>query len=106
MRLYLSGPMTGLPKHNYPAFMRWARLLRKANYQVINPAELDDGTPLNWIQCLKRDVTKLFTCTGIATMPGWTKSKGANLEVHIGRELDYPVHSVEHFIKNKKEYNK
>jgi len=104
MRVYLSGPMSGLPKHNYPAFMLWAKRLRKAGYQVVNPAELDDGTPLSWVQCLKRDITKLLNCTGVATMPGWTKSKGASLEVHISKELDYSVHSAEHFIKNKKEY--
>ena len=104
MRLYVSGGMTGLPQHNYPAFMDAAKRLREAGYQVVNPAELDTGKPMSWVNCLKRDIRKLLICTGVATLPGWTKSKGASIETFIGKKLNYSVHSVDHFINNKKEY--
>lgn len=41
MRLYISGPMTDMPNHNYLAFNEAAKQLREAGYEVLNPAELD-----------------------------------------------------------------
>ncbi|MCY1527250.1 hypothetical protein D9M68_623110 [compost metagenome] len=38
-RIYLAGPMTGLPEFNYPAFHAEAARLRALGYQVENPAE-------------------------------------------------------------------
>jgi len=38
-RIYISGPMTGLPEHNFPAFHAAAERLRKAGWEVNNPAE-------------------------------------------------------------------
>ena len=40
MRIYVSGPMTGRPDNNYPAFDAAAKRLRDAGHFVINPAEL------------------------------------------------------------------
>ena len=41
--VYLSGPMTGLPDFNRPAFHAAAAALRAQGYVVINPAEVDLG---------------------------------------------------------------
>lgn len=40
MRWYLSGPMTGLPSLNRPAFHRVAASVRAAGHDALNPAEL------------------------------------------------------------------
>jgi len=96
--------MTGYPKHNYPAFEKASKKLRKAGYDVISPAELDEGKSLSWADCLIRDIIYLLTCRYIGTLAGWTKSKGALLETHIGKALGFPTYSVEHFLKNKKDY--
>lgn len=37
--LYIAGPMSGLPDHNYPAFHDAASVLTKAGYSILNPAE-------------------------------------------------------------------
>jgi hypothetical protein len=96
--LYVSGPMTGMPDLNFPAFNEAARLLRAAGYTVTNPAELDAqdaGKTLTWEQYMRRDIKALMDCDGVALLPGWTESRGANLEVEIARPLKmaiWPVH--------------
>lgn len=100
MKIYLSGPMTGLPDLNRPAFYKAAKALRKAGYQVVNPPELDAAEHCQtWEQCLQRDIRHLTTCEAIANLPNWKKSRGATLENYIGEKLSYPVHTVGYWLK-------
>jgi len=41
--IYLSGPMSGLPGFNFPAFHAAAAKLRADGFTVLNPAETDNG---------------------------------------------------------------
>ena len=98
-RLYLSGPMTGIKDKNFPVFMKASIALRKKGYKVVNPAELDIGQPRKtWEECLRRDIKEEMTCNGIATLPNWKRSRGASLEVYIGKSLKWPVHSVSYWL--------
>lgn len=97
--LYLSGPMTGLPDLNRPAFNKAAKLLRSKGWKVINPPELDRNNPQrSWEGCLRRDITQLMLCGKVATLPKWQKSRGANLEVYIAKALKYPIHPVRFYL--------
>ena len=89
-RIYLSGPMTGLPDLNFPAFAAMTDSLRDGGHTVTNPAELnpDGGT---WNDCMRRDITALMDCDTVATLPGWQESKGAKLEVLIAQHLGMTV---------------
>lgn len=101
-RLYVSGPMTGVKDNNVPAFNAAAKALRHKGYLVINPLELDKKNPKRtWEECLRRDIAELVICDDIATLPRWKKSKGALLEVYVGRALSMPVHSVPYYLKGK-----
>lgn len=67
MRMYLSGPMTGIENYNFPEFFRIARLLRAQGFEVVSPAEFDieqgwvvaESQPPTWKEhwtpCLARD---------------------------------------------------
>ncbi len=43
MRLYIAGPMTGLPDFNYPAFEEARAQLESEGYAVLCPTDNDDG---------------------------------------------------------------
>lgn len=102
-KLYLSGPMTGIKNKNFPAFNKAAKMLRKKGYQVINPAELDMSHPRpTWAECLRRDILAEMRCNGVATLPGWKHSRGAQLEVYIAEALNWPVHSVNYYLRGNK----
>jgi len=105
MRLYISGPMTDMPNHNYLAFNEAAKQLREAGYEVLNPAELDlIEKKETWEECLRRDIKYEVECDGLALIFGWSESKGASLEKYIADQLGMPVATVEKFIKEKDRY--
>ena len=89
-RIYLSGPMTGLPGLNFAAFHAMSTNLRAGGHTVTNPAEInaDGGT---WNDCMRRDIAALMDCDTVATLPGWENSKGARLEVLIAERLGMTV---------------
>ncbi|WP_426214744.1 DUF4406 domain-containing protein [Pseudomonas sp. DWRC2-2] len=89
-RIYLSGPMTGLPGLNFAAFHTMTTKLRAGGHTVTNPAEIntDGGT---WNDCMRRDIAALMGCDTIATLPGWEHSTGARLEVLIAERLSMTV---------------
>jgi hypothetical protein len=80
-RVYIAGPMTGLPDLNFPAFNVEAARLRAEGLTVINPAEHGIVEGADWGDYLRHDIAGLVTCERIHLLPGWAKSKGANLEV-------------------------
>lgn len=89
MKTYLSGPMSGIEDSNFPAFHKWAALLRAQGHDVVSPAEIQEaGT---WEQCLSADLREMCNCDAIALMPGWEDSKGANLELHVAHRLGMKV---------------
>lgn len=103
MRLYLAGPMTGLPALNFPAFHAAAKGLRAAGHDVVNPAEIVVDPDVCWAECMRRDIPQLCTCEAIAVLSGWEKSRGATLEVHIAEELGMSVQPVESWLQAEME---
>jgi len=89
--IYISGPMTGHPELNFPAFHDAAAELRAAGCTVINPAEHDEAPDKEWHEYLRKDIKLLMDCTHVVLLPGWENSKGARLEVHIALELGMTV---------------
>lgn len=86
-RVYIAGPMTGYAELNFPAFRTEAAALRSVGLEVINPAEINVDPSAGWSACMRADIAQLVTCDRIHLLPGWSRSKGASLEHHIGRAL-------------------
>lgn len=92
MRIYIAGPMTGLPGLNFRAFHDTAAALRAEGHDAVNPAEINPDPKASWIACMKADIGQLVTCDAILLLPGWINSRGARLEFHIAVSLDLPVY--------------
>lgn len=90
-RWYLAGPMSGIEAMNFPAFHKAAAMLRAADFIVVNPAEISPDPAAGWNACMRADIAQLVTCQGIALLPGWEKSLGAQLEKTIADALDMRV---------------
>ncbi|QNQ62220.1 DUF4406 domain-containing protein [Brucella sp. 6810] len=95
--IYLSGPMTGLPEFNYPAFHRVARQLRVGGHYVYNPAEFPydgsmDAYPIR--DAMAAHCAFLCQCADtIVLLSGWQASKGAGIELALAKYLG--LHVVE-----------
>jgi hypothetical protein len=85
--IYISGPMTGLPDLNFPAFNAAAAQLRAKGFTVVNPAEFGEGEGKEWADYMRKYIKALMDCDMVATLPGWADSKGACLEVGIAVAL-------------------
>lgn len=91
-RIYLSGPMTGIPEHNFPAFNAEAARLRDLGYDVINPVDLNPiEAQSSWHQCMRNDLAALLTCDALALLDGWQGSAGAHLEMHVAHRVGMEI---------------
>src|SRR3990167_6565432 len=83
-RIYISGPMSGIEDHNFPAFHSMANALRDAGYDVINPAELHDGeTHHPHCTYMRTDLALVTSVDIMVCLEGWGNSSGASAEVHV-----------------------
>jgi len=93
--IYLSGPMTGRPRHNFPLFNAVADMLRAGQFDVLNPAENFDGrTDLPRREYMRRDFALLQRAHAIAMLPEWEQSNGARAEYVQAREMELAVYRV------------
>lgn len=91
---YIAGPMTGLPEFNYPAFHEAAARIRAEHpdWDVLNPAENFTGRlDLPWQTYLRTGVRQVAQADVIYLLPGWWKSNGARLELHVALALGLEV---------------
>lgn len=113
MKLYLAGPMRGIPEFNFPAFFAAEDKLKAQGHVVFNPARRDNehhGVDIskgnatgdedaaatqhgfNLREALGVDLAWICAhAEGIALLPGWESSKGATAErataVALGLEI-------------------
>jgi hypothetical protein len=93
--VYISGPMSGLPEMNYPAFMAAEAKLQAMGYTVVNPARIGaDVIAANpnatWDDFMAADLIALRACQAIHFLDGWTNSRGAKIEAKLAMDLRLP----------------
>ena len=92
MKLYIAGPMSGIPHLNHPEFDRVTALLRDVGHEVFSPAEKDrewgqdpdaartGRNSLHMPDVKRWDLQQVLACDGIVLLPGWENSQGSRLE--------------------------
>jgi hypothetical protein len=90
-RIYVAGPMTGLPEFNFPAFHAAAAKLRSLGYEVENPAENPTPPCGSWLAYMRMAVAQVATCDAVVLLPGWEASKGARVEFHLAEGMGLRV---------------
>lgn len=91
LTVYIAGPMTGLPEFNYPAFIAAEQRVRRAGWDVRNPADIGVRPGWEWDDYMKAALRMLLESNAIAMLPGWEHSRGARLEHQIAEALGYEI---------------
>jgi len=109
-KIYLAGPMSGIPEFNYPLFKEVTAKLRAQGHEVFSPAEADDrrhGTDISkgnkngdpkqaakehgfsLRDALCEDLTYICKeADTIVLLPGWERSFGSGAEWATARALN------------------
>lgn len=116
IRLYLAGPMRGIPEFNFPAFDEAAARLREVGWEVCSPAEMDRAQGFDpagmagtddELAAVGFDVRAALTADldwicrhadGVALLDGWESSTGARAEHAAAVALGLPVRTVDQWI--------
>ncbi|WP_433673818.1 DUF4406 domain-containing protein [Microbacterium gorillae] len=98
-RIYVAGPMTGLPELNYPAFRAAAQELRERGYSVEDPSTNVNPTPGDYHGWLRAGLQQLIRCDAVALLPGWEASGGARLEVNVAATLGLRVAPLSEWLR-------
>jgi hypothetical protein len=89
IKLYLCGKITG--DDNYrDKFLEAENGLYEAGFYPVNPAAcIPAGT--DWKGAMRKAVSLMLSCDGVALLPDWKESKGAKIEARLARELGLEV---------------
>jgi hypothetical protein len=101
VKVYIAGPMRGLPLYNFPAFDAAAELLSGQGWDAYSPAAADreidgfdpeTGANIQPVEVyMRRDFEAILTCDAIAMLPGWRRSGGAVREWTVATGLNLKV---------------
>ncbi len=89
MKIYIAGPMTGLPHFNRPAFNQAALNLSFDKHVPLNPAILPDG--LTEADYMAVGITMLQRADAIYLLTGWQFSAGARAEHALALKLGLEI---------------
>ena len=83
-RVYLSGPITGMPNENREAFFSaQLQIFKATNFRisVSNPFLINHETQNPTYKDYLRDaIVAMLECDAIVMLPGWANSRGACIE--------------------------
>lgn len=102
MRVYIAGPMSGLPANNYPAFNQAAEDLADVGFEPLNPVNVskhcNGSCKHDWQWYMRRTLTMMLTADRVALLPGWENSRGATIENDLALSIGIPVTTIDHLL--------
>jgi hypothetical protein len=107
MKIFISGPMRGVPHYGFPAFDEAKAAFEAVGFEVVTPADLDraigfDAMTLpadtDWNAeagfdvkaAMKRNIDALLDCGGVVFLAGAHGSLGCMLELDISDRCKIP----------------
>jgi hypothetical protein len=97
VKFYLSGPMSGLPNHNFDLFEATAETLRARGLDVLSPHDKckalspEAREAKGYEYWFRLALQEVLVCDAIILLPGWERSRGARRELDIALDLNYGV---------------
>lgn len=102
-RVFLSGPITGIPNLNQDAFLTEQARLWVEGCDVFSPLSVPRiavnehwqkvSEQEEWAYYMRQCIKALLVCDSVRFLPGWQNSKGACLQhkiaVALGMEISY-----------------
>ena len=81
MRVYISGPITGVSDYMEKFELAEKELIEKG-FAVVNPAKINYGMPedMTYEEYMEIDIRLIDLCDAIYMIRGWEMSRGANRE--------------------------
>lgn len=99
MRIYVCGPVTGMPDRNSEAFNAATGALVGAGYKVVNPLCLVPPDMEN-AKAMRRLIPELCACDGMCTLDGVSRSAGANVEMAVATACGMPVEPLSWWVRD------
>ena len=102
-KIFISGPMTGLPDFNFPRFNLVAKQLEDAGIDCVNPVDVCKkykketvlSNPAKFQEMINEQQRLERECDAILLLDGWSKSKGVRLELKTALELGMKIYLEE-----------
>lgn len=109
-KIYVAGPMRGLPEFNFPSFFAAEKMLEEDGWTVLSPARhdveiygediyrgrsgnVDDIAGFFDLRsALKWDMAAICGCDAIYLLRGWEISRGAFAEWTLAKALELEFH--------------
>ena len=93
MKVYISGPITGIKNGNKKAFQEAADLITKLGDTPINPHEICKWLPKDstWHEYMKICLIEMLKSDKVMMLPGYTESEGAMMESNLAYSMQIEV---------------
>lgn len=89
-KVYISGPMTGYPEYNRPAFAEAAQAIKARGWEPANPArDIIVKGEAAWDTYMRYAITLMMQCDGIYMLDNWQYSRGATIEYQLAMSLGF-----------------
>ena len=88
MRIYISGPISGVPDYK-TQFDGFAHLIALLGHTPVNPARHPAG--LSRREYMRMDLADLMACDAVYMLHGWMSSGGALVERALAKYLDMKI---------------
>lgn len=91
IRLYVIGPVTGMPNLNLERFQESKDMLTAAGYEVLIPHDFIPSDS-DWLTSMSLSLDRMHEIDGIALIEKWDASFGALIEYMAAEMVGIPVH--------------